>query len=232
MINYRVLVTKKISASHALQAGLKGIQILEKEFIRIVPVVNKELSKKISKLTDTNSTVVFTSRNAVTAIADNGSFKDADWNIFCLEGATRNEVEKYFPANKITGSAANATQLADIIADKSKDKKITFFCGNKRMEDLPSILLSKKFDVDEVVVYNTELVPQKIIDDYEAVAFFSPTAAESFFSVNELKPGVVCISVGKTTTEAIKKYTNNEVITSDQPSEHSVLELAIKQSKR
>ena len=231
MSNFRLLVTKKISASHALQAGLKGVQILEKEFIRIVPVVNKELAKKIGKLTATRNIVVFTSKNAVAAVADNGSVKDADWKIFCLNGATRSEVEKFFPENHIAGSAANATQLADIIAEKAEEKTITFFCGNKRMEDLPAILLSKKFDVDEVVVYNTELLPEKIIDDYEAVAFFSPSAAESFFSVNELKDGVVCISVGKTTTEAIKKYTKNEVITSDQPSEQSVLELAIKQSK-
>lgn len=224
-------MTKKIAASHVLQAGLKGIQILEKEFIRIVPVVNKELNKKIGRLTATKNTVVFTSKNAVAAVASNSSVRDADWKIFCLEGATRKEVEKYYPANTITGTAANSALLADIIAANSQEKTITFFCGNKRMEDLPAMLLSKKFDVEEVVVYNTELVPQKIIDDYEAVAFFSPSAVESFFSSNELTNGVVCISVGKTTTEAIRKYTENEVITSEQPSELSVLELAIKQSK-
>lgn len=224
-------MTKKIAASHVLQAGLKGIQILEKEFIRIVPVVNKELNKKISNLTAAKNTVVFTSKNAVAAVASNSSVRNADWKIFCLEGATRKEVEKYYPANTITGTAANSALLADIIAANSQEKMITFFCGNKRMEDLPAMLLSKKFDVEEVVVYNTELVPQKIIDDYEAVAFFSPSAVESFFSSNELTNGVICISVGKTTTEAIRKHTENEVITSEQPSEQSVLELAIKQSK-
>jgi uroporphyrinogen-III synthase len=231
MNNFRVLVTKKISASHVLQAGLKGIQVLEKEFIRIVPVINKELNKKISRLSAAKNTVVFTSRNAVAAVADNSSVRDADWKIFCLEGATRNEVEKHFPRHAIAGCAANSALLAEIIADGTEEKTVTFFCGNKRMEDLPMILLSKKIDVDEVVVYNTELLPQKIIDDYEAVAFFSPSAVESFFSSNELKRGVVCIAVGKTTTEAIKKYTGNEVITSEKPSEQSVLELAIKQSK-
>src|SRR6185295_1537907 len=131
----------------------------------------------------------------------------------------------------IAGEAKNASALADEISEKSEERKVIFFCGSKRMEDLPRLLKARDFEVEEVIVYKTELIPQKIIDDYEGVAFFSPSAAESFFSGNVLKKNVVCFSVGKTTTEAIKKYTGNEVITSEKPSEESVLELAIKQSK-
>jgi uroporphyrinogen-III synthase len=231
MKNFRLLVTKKISPSIVLQAGLKGIDILEKEFIRIVPVANDQLNKKIHKLASGRHTVVFTSKNAVSFIGASNSFSNADWKIFCIEGATKNEVKKHIPAANIEGTAPNASMLAQVIADKSEDRKIIFFCGNKRIEDLPGFLLSRNFDVEEVIVYHTELVPQKIIDDFEAVAFFSPTAAESFFSVNQLKKNAVCFSVGRTTTEAIKKYTVNEVITADKPSEESILELAMKHSK-
>lgn len=231
MSTFRLLMTKKISASLVLQAGLKGIDILEKEFISIVPVVNENLNKKISCLIAADHTVAFTSKNAVWAIASNNELPSANWKIFCLEGATKNAVKKYFAENYIQGVAKSASLLAEVIAEKSKERKIIFFCGSKRMEDLPDFLLSKGFDVEEVVVYKTNLVPQKIIDDFEAVGFFSPSAAESFFSENNLKENVVCFSVGKTTTEVIKQYTKNEVITAEKPSEESILELAIRQSK-
>lgn len=231
MSTFRLLMTKKISASLVLQAGLKGIEILEKEFISIVPVVNENLNKKINSLVAANHTVAFTSKNAVWAIAADNELPKANWKIFCIEGATKNAVKKYFAENNIKGTAKSASLLAGVIAEKSEDRKIVFFCGSKRIEDLPDHLLSKGFDVEEVVVYKTNLVPQKIIDDFEAVGFFSPSAAESFFSLNTLKENVVCFSVGKTTTEAIKRYTRNEVLTAEKPSEESILELAIKQSK-
>ena len=231
MKNFTLLVTKKISSSLVLQAGLKGVDVLEKEFIRVVPIINEQLNKKINKLSDDETTVVFTSKNAVAAVAKNSNIAEAKWKVYCIEGATRNEVTKHFDENCITGVAKSAASLAEIIANSHGGSKITFFCGNKRLEDLPQLLRQNDIDVEEVVVYNTELVRQKIIDDYEAVAFFSPSASESFFTDNVLKKNVVCISVGKTTTESIKKYTNNEIITSDMPSEESVIELAIKQSK-
>jgi uroporphyrinogen-III synthase len=231
MNTLRLLVTKKLSSSLVLQAGLKGVSILEKEFIRIVPLTNDQVSKKINKLIGGVHTVAFTSRNAVAAIAKNDGITAAAWKIFCIDGATKNEVKKYFGEATISGTAKNAVSLAEVITDKSEQHNVIFFCGSKRMEDLPRLLREKNIDVEEVVVYKTELVPQKIIDDYDAVAFFSPSAAESFFADNVLKENVLCFSVGKTTTEAIKKYTRNEVITSETPSEDSVIEMAVKQSK-
>src|SRR5215211_4263324 len=96
MNNIRLLVTKKISSSLVLQAGLKGLSILEKEFIRIVPLTNDQVSKKINKLIGGAHTVAFTSRNAVAAIAKNNGITAASWKIFCIDGATKNEIKKYF----------------------------------------------------------------------------------------------------------------------------------------
>jgi len=101
--------------------------------------------------------------------------------------------------------------------------KITFFCGNKRRDDLPVTLKNNGFDIEELVVYETELSPVKIVDHFDAIAFLSPTAVESFFSVNGLDKKIVCFSVGETTTTAIKKYTGNPIITSERPLEESII---------
>src|SRR6476661_7317622 len=103
MNNFTLLVTKKIASSLVLQAGLRGVNILEKEFIRIVPIANDQLNKKISKLIGEKNTVVFTSKNAVAAVAGNSKFQDPGWQIFCLEGATKKEVKKYFDESFIAG---------------------------------------------------------------------------------------------------------------------------------
>jgi uroporphyrinogen-III synthase len=231
MNNFTLLVTKKISSSLVLQAGLKGINVLEKEFIRVVPIVNDHLNKKINKLVSGNNTVVFTSKNAVAAVAANNRFDDPNWKIYCIEGATKKEVRKYFDETLVAGAAKNASALAEVIAEKNDGNKVIFFCGNKRREDLPLLLKQRGLEVEEIIVYNTELIPQKIVDDYEAVAFFSPSAVESFFTDNTLKKNIICFSVGRTTTETLKKYTRNEVITSDKPSEESVIDLATRYSK-
>lgn len=231
MNNFTLLITKKLSPSLVLQAGLKGVNILEKEFIRIVPVSNDQMQKKITRFGGEKITVAFTSKNAVAAVAANGHLADIQWKIFCIEGATKKEVKKYFDEKYIAGTAKNATLLAEEIVKNSSGNKIIFFCGNRRLEDLPALLKEKNIEVEEIVVYHTELVHQKIVDDFDAIAFFSPTAAESFFNDNTLKKNAVCISVGTTTTEAIKKYSQNRVITSENPSEESVIDLAIKHSK-
>lgn len=226
MNTFRLLMTKRISPSLVLQAGLKGIDILEKEFISITRIMNDQLSKKINKLSGTKATVVFTSKNSVRAI-ENHLTPQPDWKVFCIDGATKKEVLKYFPPAAVSGTAVNAEKLANIIVANSKDNKIVFFCGNKRMDELPLILQSNGFDVEELIVYKTDVTPQKIVDDFDGVAFFSPSAVESFFSLNQLNGNVVCFSVGNATTEKIKKYSSNRVFTSDKPSDQTVVDMVV-----
>src|SRR4051812_20493491 len=118
MNTFRLLVTKKISSSLVLQAGLKGVEVLEKEFISILPIINEQLNKKINKIISSHSTVAFTSKNAVAAIAADNTLQTAPWKIFCIEGATKIEVKKYFPEGSIGGTAKNAASLAQSIAEK------------------------------------------------------------------------------------------------------------------
>lgn len=225
MKTFRLLVTKKITGSLLLRAGLKGIDILEKEFIKIQPVVSDTLKKNISSLAGSKHTVAFTSKNSVSAVTANENVKGADWKIYCLDGATREEIRKHWSDERIEGTAQNAAGLVTEIKNTNNGKKIVFFCGNLRRDDLPGLLRDDGYEVEEVVVYETILSPETIIDDYDAVAFFSPSAVKSFFSKNTLKKGAVCLSVGRTTTAALKEITKERIVTSDTPSEESVIRM-------
>lgn len=227
MSPFRLLITKKISPALISFSGLKGVDIMEKELIKIVPLNTKEIIDKIRNLYSSEATVAFTSKNAVTIVADavkDGNPSLPDWKIYCLEGLTREEVIKHFSKDLIAGTARNARSLATEIQKNATGRKIIFFCGNKRRDELPDILKDNGIQVEELIVYETEFSPVKIVDDFAAVVFFSPSAVESFFSVNGLDEKVVCFSVGRTTTEAIKRFAGNRIITSEKTSEESIME--------
>jgi len=118
MTAFRLLITKKISRAFVINSGLRGVEIMEKEFIKISPVNSQDLTEKIKNLSSQKMAVAFTSKNAVSVIAsvinsDNNSLPD--WKVFCLDGVTRDEVAKRFSKDIIEGTARNAKSLASII---------------------------------------------------------------------------------------------------------------------
>jgi uroporphyrinogen-III synthase len=222
---YRLLSTKKINPALRKEVAAKGIEVIEKEFIQIVAISTGEKKQEVKRLMEEDAIVAITSKNAVKALVSLvGDFRNSLWKIFCLEGATLQEAKKYFTDKNILGTAASAKNLADKIVEKIDGKHILFFCGDKRRDDLPHILNKNGISVNEVVVYKTEYSPVKVSNEYNGIAFFSPTAVESFFSVNQPAPDVICFSVGATTTAALKKFTTNKIITSEEAGEEKVLE--------
>ncbi len=99
-----------------------------------------------------------------------------------------------------------------------------FFCGNLRRDTLPDILKKNGIALQELVVYTTTLTPRTLEETFDGVAFFSPSAAESFFSANRPDNTVVFFSIGHTTTAALKTYTDNRVITSEHTTEAAMIE--------
>ena len=57
--------------------------------------------------------------------------------------------------------------------------------------------------------------------------FFSPSAAESFFSTNTLTDKTILFAIGNTTALSIKKYTGNKIIVADEAGKNNLVEKAI-----
>jgi uroporphyrinogen-III synthase len=232
MKKFRLLMTKKTSPSLVLQAGLKGVDILEKEFIEIVLLKDKQLSAQVKELAHISHHVVFSSKNAVNAVSAMVDEVNDEWKIYCIEGATKEAAEDKFGASKIVATARNAGSLARTMIEQQGISKVVFFCGDRRLDTLPDHLRDNNVEVVEVVVYNTIPSPQRIVDDFDAVAFFSPSAVRSFFTMNTLSDKVLCLSVGATTSDAIRKYTSNKIFTAESPSEEVIIDMAIKLSNK
>ncbi|MCC8142570.1 MAG: uroporphyrinogen-III synthase [Tannerellaceae bacterium] len=59
-----------------------------------------------------------------------------------------------------------------------------FFCGQRRLNEIPERLSGAAISYKEVIVYETELTPQTLEKTYEGILFYSPSGVESFFSAN------------------------------------------------
>src|SRR5437868_3313378 len=127
-----------------------------------------------------NITAVFTSKNAMLAFAQIVN-REVPWKIFCIEQSTKKSVVKVFGEEKISGTADNALELANVILQDSEIKKVVFFSGKQRREELPAKLSAAEIEIEEVVVYETFETPRKISrKNYNGILFFSQSAVKSF----------------------------------------------------
>lgn len=222
-----ILCTRPVIDELVNEALEKNIAIDVLSFIETEPVETLVVQQEIENAVILSTTVVFTSMNAVEAVSQFVEEEKPDWKIYCIGNTTRLLVEKYFGSALIAGTAGNATELADLIIAESEGEDVIFFCGDQRRDDLPAILRRNDIEVNEIIVYETFLVPHKIAKEYFGILFFSPSAVESFFSVNKIPGQTILFAIGDTTADAIKKFSTNKIIVSDMPGKDNLVEKMI-----
>jgi uroporphyrinogen-III synthase len=225
--NIQILSTRIISKSLLEQAAEYGITVDSIPFIEIevFPKAEiKDLVASISKGTEVN--VVFTSSNAVEAIR--GLKVDAaHWNVYGMAGATGEALRRVFPEAVIKGEADSASELATEILKDKEVEKVFFFCGDKRRDELPSILKEHGIAVSEIIVYMTTPTPVRVEKEYDGILFFSPSAVKSYLQQNEVKERTVIFAIGNTTATALDGVSNN-VIVSERPGTEELIKRMIK----
>lgn len=228
MAKYKVLSTKKLEPSLVEQAKENGIEIIEQEAIKVNTVLSREKWQEIFQVVDSKKEfVVFTSSNAVLSVKkylhDYISLYKVNWKIFSLSGKTQEALDENGEVfGKVAGAANDSKELAEKIVSTKVDE-VVFFCGNKRREELPNILKQAGIKVHEIVVYETVETPVVAADDFNAILFFSSSAVQSFFSINQLKKAAVCFAIGQTTANSIANFTGNKIIVSKLPSQEMML---------
>lgn len=230
MTSFRILSTKLLNASLKEEVQAKGMELEEVEFIAtsfIQDAGTKEMSLQWIQQSGATG-IIFTSRHAVeyigTLLKEDSIPAPAQWKIYCLMGATQNSVQQYFPATQITGTAASASELANVIIADAPAIPLVFFCGDQRREELPSLLQEKNIAFTEVTVYETKETPQEIHAAVDAILFFSPSAVRSFFTLNRLSENTVCFAIGATTAKTISGFTSNTIITGKLPGQEALLQ--------
>ena len=218
-----ILSTRTIGDPLINESKHQNIEIDILSFIETVPIRSIEVQQEIENALLKSSAVVFTSMNAVEAVANELDGHQPDWRIYSMGNTTRQLVKKYFGEEAIAGTAESAAELAELIVEEDNSDDIFFFCGEQRRDELPDILRSNDIDVNEIVVYQTIQVKHKIEKTYHGILFFSPSAVQSFFSNNKISDKTILFAIGNTTATEIKKYANNKIITGDEPSKENLV---------
>ncbi|TAL44114.1 MAG: uroporphyrinogen-III synthase [Chitinophagaceae bacterium] len=223
-----ILSTRPIDESLIKEAKRLNIEIDVLSFIETGPTRSIEVQQKIENALLKSSAVVFTSMNAVDAVANEMDGQRPDWKIYSIGNTTKQLVKKYFGEESIAGTADSAAALAELIAEEYDSDEIFFFCGDQRRDELPDILRSNDIPVNEIVVYQTIPVKHKIEKTYYGILFFSPSAVESLFSNNKVPDQTILFAIGNTTANEIKKYSNNKIIIGDEPGKENLVKKMIR----
>lgn len=218
-----ILSTREIDSDFKQEILSLGINVDAIPFISIDYVDNVEVQQEVELLETYKAGVAFTSVNAVKAVASLLHGSMPSWNVYCIGHATQQAVREYFPNSSIAGIANDSNSLAELIIINDNCEELFFFCGDKRKDDLPDRLNEAGIFVNEIVVYHTSLQPKKIEKLYNAVLFFSPSAVDGFFKLNNDNPHTSWFAIGNSTAKQVSKYSHNKVIVAAEPNSASML---------
>ena len=211
MIN--LLSTKILNSFNAEKIISSGIEISSYDAINI-----EKIPFDIDSII---SNAIFTSKNAVEAVlSKNIQIK----NCYCVGEKTKLLLLEN--GQKVAKSEENASKLANYIVKLHKNDHFLFFCGNKKRDELPNILLNNNINFSTKEVYKTSLNYRKINTNLSGILFFSPSAIQSYCRYNKITNEVL-FTIGQTTANEAKNY-SNKIITSKSNSIEQVVDNAIK----
>jgi uroporphyrinogen-III synthase len=208
------------------EAAALDIVIDTLSFIQTTPILSEQVAQQVQLYAQQDTTVVFTSMNAVETVINFLNDERPFWEVYCIGDTTGNLVSEYFGSSAIAGTANNALALAAVML-LDGIKEAVFFCGDQRRDELPETLKTNNVTLHEVVVYQTISNPQAVEKNYDGILFFSPSAVESFFTANSISDNTILFAIGNTTGDTIKKFSNNRVITSVMPGKEALAKQAI-----
>ena len=166
--------------------------------------------------------VIFTDQIAIESVLNSFDKSQLDFsNIYCVGRRNKRLIERNI--GKVTHVENSEEKLANYLVQHLKIKEITFFCGNKRSDILPSILSKNDIPINEIESFKTTFTPNKINEKVKGILFFSPAEIESYLSVN--KPNkLVAFCKGEATGLKAKKHFDKVVI-AKMPTAEGILRL-------
>lgn len=220
-----LLSTRPLPKAIIEEGVKKNVIIEELSFIDTSPVQDEELFQKIKSLATEQHTVVFTSMNAVEAVAAQVNAIPG-WSIYSIGNTTRQLIEEKWGKERIVATAENAQRLGERLVDDNV-KEVVFFCGNIRRNELPNKMRSDGGKVEEIVVYQTEETPSKLKREYDGILFFSPSAVSAFYKHNKPGKATVLFAIGKTTEETLRQHKAQKIIVANVTDKTEMTQQAI-----
>ncbi len=220
--NLHIVSTKILNWELVQRMESFGFQVTQADFIRKTIQVPEEISS-----ISINPVIVLTSKTAVEAWVESSKQLPRDvikFPVYCLAMATQTAARER--GLNIVGVAPDANSLADLILESKVITSVTFVCGNLRRDDLLIKLKSNGVRVLEIEAYKTELTPTKTDHHFHGVLFFSPSAVDSFLSLNSIDSSIA-FCLGKTTADHARAAGFSEVHVAESHTPESLVQTVI-----
>ncbi len=195
----KVLVTKRLNPDQEALAVDYGLQVIEDVFIKVIYEYDTIIPKPAQAW-------IVTSAHAANYLAVH--FEDfpetvLPQTIFAVGKSTAEEIGHLgIPIQ--SPDYATADNLAELIL-KENIQSAVFFKGNLSKDVIPN-RLQGQVDLQQIQVYETELLPHKVdLDQIQGVAFFSPSAVQAFAQDNRITDQIV-VAIGSTTRQAVRDF--------------------------
>lgn len=217
-----IFSTRKLTSDKLDELQANGWKFTMHDFISKVIHVPADITAQ-----SINKHIVLTSISGVKAflqIAKQLPLNVADYVVYCISRGT-NEYAVASGLN-IKSTAPNASALADEILKDAEVKAVTHVSSNLRRDELSDKLNNAGVAVQDVIAYRTEFTPVVLEASYDAIIFFSPSAVDSFLTLNPLKT-VPCFCIGKTTADHARQKGYQQTYFADAPSENILLQTII-----
>lgn len=222
-----ILCTAQLSDALVAQAATQGVRVEVLPFIRNEHLDTEALRGTLAALATTTAQVIFTSVHAVEGVRQllpTGTVPP--WTVHAVGERTRDAVAAWSGQVRIGRVAPYAEELAQALIADGMLQSAVFFCGDQRLDTLPTMLATAGISVEEVVVYRTIATPQRITNAPDGILFLSPSAVESFFRLNTLDDRTVPFAIGRTTAQALAQRTPRPVVVPAVPSREALLNAA------
>ena len=212
----KILFTKIIEEKYL--GLLKDFEVDCIPFIKITKINPTQIISEIN--TESFNNYIVSSQNTVEAITG----LNLKGKFYCVGKQTFDNV------NELGFSAVNyehsGIELAEYIIENNKEESFILLASDKRREELPNLLRANDVTLQEVICYRTELVLNKVKNEYDAVVFFSPSAVTSFAKNNTILPKTITFAIGNTTAnQIIESKLPNQIIQPENPSMKEVIEV-------
>ncbi len=192
---FKVLSTKILPAKAVDMLNRQGIVLKQVAFIsKQARSFNWQPAKSIR--------AVFTSTAAVSALQKNNFDFDKIIEAYCVGQKTADLLTRL--GVRVAVSASGAAALAHIIADR-QPVVLVAFTGNLRRDELFAVLAKNNIAITEKVVYDTQIIPHHLQEDFGHVLFFSPSGVQGYINgYNNRQVTAYCL--GPTTAKEARKY--------------------------
>lgn len=228
-----ILFTRTIDNIHKQKLATAGFEVIEHNLLTInaLPDATDIILKELPHFKN----LVFTSQHAVRIFFDvlyaHHIALDDSIKIFSTSGETKNLLEKY--GYSPTLSAHSAEPLAHLMLEKAHfTEGVHFICGNLSLPILPNILLENGVFLKKIVIYETVKHPlsikgfSPISKAFDAIVFFSLSAADAFLIDNKLNDATIIFTLGATTAQYIKEKTGiKSIFMAEKPTIESMIQM-------